>query len=129
MSVLGEVLFGLEVMSHTQLLLAFVACAGYPLAQGSLLGARGRRVAAGAAALAAVGFVMQASAWMHAAMLVAFAVVGMGMFTLAVWATCRLIGTERIASALDGAAVDPGAAAPAAALAPRARLTRPIASA
>lgn len=96
MSVLGEVLFGLEVMSLAQLLLAFVACAAYQLAQGSLLGRRGRTMAWLVAVAASVGFVSLASEWMHAAMLIAFGVATMGIFTFAVWATCRLVGVGRV---------------------------------
>lgn len=130
MSVLGEVFFGLEVMSLTQLLLAFVGCAGYQLGQGGLVSARGRHVAWFAAAGAAGGFVILASEWMHAAMLIAFAVAGMGVFTMAVWATCRLIGTQRMPAAALPGTDDPGLAeAAAAATAPRARLHRPVASA
>lgn len=106
MSVLGEVLFGLEVMSLPQLLLAFVACTAYQLAQGSLVERRGRRMAWLVAAAASVGFVSLASEWMHAAMLIAFGVATMGLFTFAVWATCRLVGVGRVSGGETEAAAD-----------------------
>ena len=128
MSVLGEVFFGLEVMSLTQLLFAFIACTAYQLAQGWLVNVRGRRIAWVTAAAAAAGFTLQASEWMHAAMLIAFGVAGMGVFTLAVWVTCRLIGLQRVpALAVEGVA-DPAPLGPATAAAPRAHLPRPVAS-
>ena len=92
MSVLGEVFNSLKAMSLLQLLLAFMACIGYALAQGALVGSRGRRYASGLAAVGAIGFAVESSQWMNAAMLLAFAVAGMGMFVAFVWITSRMLG-------------------------------------
>ena len=75
MSVLDDVLESLRLMSQLQLLLAFVACIGYLLAQGGLLGRRGRRGARAGAFRGAAGFVGLGADWLRAAMVVALAVV------------------------------------------------------
>ena len=97
MSVLGEVFGSLESMSQLQLLFAFIACSGYAFAQGSLLPWKGRRAAWVASAGAAVGFAFESSDWTHAAMLLGFAVVGMGSFVASVWITSRALGFARSA--------------------------------
>jgi hypothetical protein len=80
-------------MSLLQLLLAFVACIGYSLAQGALVSSPRVRGFAGAAAfVGAVGYAILGTEWMHAAMLVAFAFAGMGLFVAIVWVTSRLLG-------------------------------------
>ena len=45
MSVLDDVFASLRAISLVQLLLAFVACTGYALAQGGLVSAKARRIA------------------------------------------------------------------------------------
>lgn len=95
MSVIGEVVYGLKAMSLMQLLFAFIACIGYQLAQGSLLEPRGRYMAWAVAAAGALGFTFQGADWTHSAMLVAFGIAGLGLFGLAVWITCQLIGIDR----------------------------------
>ena len=89
MSELGHVFDSLKAMSLLQLLLAFIACTGYVLAQGGLVGARGRRASGVVAAMAAVAFTILASDWMAATMLVAFAVAGLGVFVAAAWLLSR----------------------------------------
>lgn len=95
MSMLGEVFGSLGSMSLLQLLLAFVACAGYAFAQGSLLPPRGRQAAWGATVVAAVGFTIESPDWTLGAMLLGFAVAGLGTFVALVWVTSRLIGFGR----------------------------------
>lgn len=92
MSVLGDVFGSLRTMTQLQLLLAFVACIGYAFAQGRLLPWKGRRVAWCAAAVAATGFAFESSDWTHAAMLLGFALAGMGSFVASVWLISRLLG-------------------------------------
>jgi hypothetical protein len=93
MSVLGDVFDSLRAMSLLQLLLAFVACIGYSLAQGALVSSPRVRGFAGVAAfVGAVGYAILGTEWMHAAMLVAFAFAGMGLFVSVVWITSHLLG-------------------------------------
>jgi hypothetical protein len=128
MSVLDGVFENLTTMSHWQLLLAFIACIGYGLAQGGLLGPSGRRRAWVASLVGAVGFVLLGAEWMQAAMLVAIAVAGLGSFTAAVWLVCRLLGMQREPAALLAAP----AAGQAASMSPdatRPHINRPVASA
>jgi hypothetical protein len=93
MSGIGDVFDSLRAMSLLQLLLAFVACIGYSLAQGALVSSQRVRGFAGAAAfVGAIGYAILGTEWMHAAMLVAFALVGMGLFVSAVWLTSFMLG-------------------------------------
>lgn len=93
MSVIGDVFDSLRSMSLLQLLLAFVACIGYSIAQSALVSSPRVRGFAGMAAFAgAVGYAILGTEWMHAAMLIAFAFAGMGLFVSIVWATSRLLG-------------------------------------
>jgi hypothetical protein len=119
MSVLGNVFDSLKAMSLLQLLLAFIACTGYALVQGHLLAPRGRRNAGIAAALAAAGFVFESREWTYAAMLLTFAVAGLGVFVALVWLTSRLLGVARARRQPVGDEVLAEAAAPLGA--PRAR--------
>lgn len=99
MSVIGEVFDSLRSMSLLQLLLAFVACIGYSIAQGALVSSPRVRGFAGAAAfVGAVGYAILGTEWMHAAMLVAFAFAGMGLFVAIVWVTSRLLGFAGVRS-------------------------------
>ncbi len=93
MSVIGDVFDSLRAMSLLQLLLAFVACIGYSLAQGALVSSPRVRGFAGVAAfVGAIGYAILGTEWMHAAMLVAFAFAGMGLFVSVVWVTSRMLG-------------------------------------
>ena len=74
MSVFADVLSSLRSMTQLQLLLAFLACTGYVLAQGGLIGLRGRRVAWSVTLISALGFAFESTEWMHAAMLATFAI-------------------------------------------------------
>ena len=106
MSVLGDVFGSLESMSQLQLLLAFIACIAYAFAQGSLLPSRGRRIAWAAAAASAVGFAFESADWTRAAMLLGFAIAGMGTFIALVWLTSRALGFGRIPPVVDIAAAE-----------------------
>lgn len=93
MSVIADVLDSFRAMTLLQLLLAFVACIGYSLAQGALVSSPRVRGFAGAVAfVGAIGYSILGTEWMHAAMLVAFAFAGMGLFVSIVWVTSRLLG-------------------------------------
>ena len=107
MSVLGGVFGSLESMSQMQLLLAFIACIGYAFAQGSLLPSKGRRIAWAAAAAAAGGFAFESADWTHSAMLLGFAIAGMGTFVALVWLTSRALGFGRLPPANGVATTDP----------------------
>ena len=106
MSVLGDVFGSLESMSQVQLLLAFIACIGYAFAQGSLLPRKGRRIAWGSAAVAAAGFALESADWTRAAVLLGFAIAGMGTFIALVWLSSRALGLGRNPPAIDTAGGD-----------------------
>jgi hypothetical protein len=97
MSVMAEVFQGLNSVSLLQLLSAFVACIGYGLVQGGMLGSRGRAIALAALVFGIAGFSLQGYDWVHSVMLGAFAIAGFGVFTATVWLTCRVIGIDRVA--------------------------------
>lgn len=113
MSVLGEVFGGLKAMSLLQLLLAFVACIGYAVAQGALFGPRGRGFAWAIATLGAAGFALESTDWTHATMLLGFAVAGMGLFVATVWFASWALGFARARMPLpaESPAIAPVAAA------------------
>ena len=91
MSVLGHVFDTLAAMSLLQLLLAFMGCMGYALAQGGLLASGGRQLAGATAVGAAVAFTLLANDWMAAIMLVAFGVAGLGLFVAVAWLLSRSV--------------------------------------
>ncbi len=95
MFALTGVFDGPRTMGLLQLLLAFVACMAYLLAQGRLLGAAGRRRAALVAFGSVAGFVAMDRDWASAIVLVAFAVAALGSFAALVWLTTRAIGMDR----------------------------------
>jgi len=79
-------------MSLLQLLLGLVACTGYALAQGSIVGGRTRVIACGTAFSAALGFAIEAPEWTYGVMLIAFALTGLGIFVVAVCWLSALMG-------------------------------------
>ena len=85
MSVASEVHTSLRTMGFAQLLLAVVFLACYSVACSTLFEARGRGRAAFVALVAAVAFTVLMQPWVHGALLVAAAVAGMGVFSIAVW--------------------------------------------
>jgi len=100
MSVLEEVVDTVRNMGFVQLLLAFVACFGYALAQGGLLSGKGRRMAWTIAFAGAVGFAAASPDWPDAVMLIALAVVAIGSLAALVWVVSRMVGVDRSASML-----------------------------
>ena len=100
MSVLGNVFDTLKAMSLLQLLLAFLACTGYTLAQGSLLTLRGRAAAGTISVVATLAFVRLGGGWTQNTMLVAFAVAGIGVFVAIAWVSGRLLGFGAVDPAL-----------------------------
>lgn len=111
MSVLGDVFGSLRAMSQLQLLLAFLACTGYALAQGALVNAKGRRIAGSMALLAAAGFAIESSQWMYAAMLATFAIAGLGVFVASAWMLSRALGLTKPRAVAEAAELADSAAA------------------
>ena len=108
MAGLGNVFASLQTMSLLQLLLGLVACTGYALAQGSLVGGRTRVIACGMALSAAFGFAIEATEWTHGVMLMAFAVTGLGLFVVAVCWLSALMGFNGYhATAVDSSFLAP----------------------
>jgi hypothetical protein len=83
---MAEVTRILETMGLEQCLLAFVFLGSYAGALGELAGGRGRRVCAITAFSAMVGFGALSDPWEHGVIVIAVALVGMGLFAGAVWA-------------------------------------------
>ena len=102
MSVWGEVFGSLQRMSAVQLLCAFVACIGYALAQGGLVGSRFKLAAVGGAGVAVLGFVLETDAWVHGIVLVVCAVAGLGLFAGAVWLVSGLLGVNAVSASWRG---------------------------
>ena len=100
MSTLSQVFGSLDSMSQQQLLTLFVAATAYASAQGRLLPDGARRATLPIAAAAVAAFGLQSTEWTYAALLVGFAVAGLGCFALAVWATSTLLGIDRQSLAL-----------------------------
>lgn len=100
MSVLEEVVDTVRNMGFAQLLLAFVACFGYALAQGGLLSGKGRRIAWAIAFVGAAGFAVASPDWPDAVMLIALAVVAIGSLAAVVWVVSRMVGVDRSAGML-----------------------------
>ena len=77
-------------MGLPQLLLALIFLCSYGVALGGMLGATGRWRAAGVAASTAIGFGFLTDPWEHAVMMVAFAVIGFGLFLALAWLLARV---------------------------------------
>lgn len=91
----------LQAMRAEQYLLAFVFLASYAMALGGFVGERGRRVAACAAFLSAVLFAMLTDPWEQGVMLVAFALVGMGLFAGAAWTLWAVLNRRESRLSID----------------------------
>jgi hypothetical protein len=98
MSVLNELDHTLHAMSLVQMLLMCTFLTSYPLALGEMFGTLGRRRAGLIALVAAVGFAATTPVWVHGAILIAFAVMGVGVFIGAVWALSTVLGAGRQAT-------------------------------
>jgi hypothetical protein len=83
--VIDDVAVNLEAMKLEQYVLAFVFLGSYAFALGEFIGARGRVIAIVTALAAAVAFVALTEPWELGVMVVAFALVGMGLFAGAAW--------------------------------------------
>jgi len=104
MSVLGDVFNSLQAMNQWQLLLAFVACTAYVLAQGDLVSPKVRRMAWSAALLSTAVFVLESAEWMYSAMLAAFAIAGLGLFVASAWILSRALGFSKPRATAEAAA-------------------------
>jgi hypothetical protein len=82
---MDEIVASLDHLSVPQYALAFVFVASYALSIGAILEGRGRLVFAILAAVSAVVFAGTMDPWFHGALLVAYAVIGMGLFIGVVW--------------------------------------------
>ncbi len=89
---MDDITASLNKLSLLQMVFAWTFVACYALALGGMFEARGSRRAAGAALLAAGLFCALGDNWVHGALLVMFAVAGMGLFVAAAWALARLAG-------------------------------------
>jgi hypothetical protein len=83
--VIEDVAGKLEAMTPEQYVLAFVFLGSYAFALGEFIGPRGRRIAIATAFGAAAAFAGLTDPWELGVMAVAFALVGMGVFSGAVW--------------------------------------------
>lgn len=92
MTELDDVFDSLNSMSLLQLLMAFVACMAYSLAQSGLIASRSRALATLGAMVAASGFVVLSDTWAYSAVLVAVAVAGIGAFVAIAWLLGRVFG-------------------------------------
>ena len=79
----------LNTLSFAQMVLAWLFVACYALALGGMLGTTGSMRAGLTAALSGVLFAVFSDQWVHGALLVLFAVAGMGLFVAAAWALAR----------------------------------------
>ncbi len=80
----------LNALSLWQMVLGWAFFGCYALAAGGMLEARGSRRAAGVAIVSALLFCVLAENWVHAALLVMFAIGGMGLFVAAAWMLARI---------------------------------------
>jgi hypothetical protein len=88
--VIEDVAGKLEAMKPEQYVLAFVFLGSYAFALGEFIGPRGRRIAVATAFAAAAAFAGLTDPWELGVMAVAFALVGMGLFSGAVWLLWKL---------------------------------------
>ncbi|HKX40857.1 MAG TPA: hypothetical protein VJO99_06850 [Burkholderiaceae bacterium] len=97
MAMLHDVYDSLRSMTLLHLLLAFLACTGYMVAEGQIAPKR-VRIGAGLIAVASAGwFVIDSPQWTAGAMLVALAVGLVGVFTALVWAMSAALGLRQSA--------------------------------
>ncbi len=96
MTELGD---SLERMNFMQLLLLFGFVTCYVLAIGGLFGSTVRLRAAGLALLQAGAFTALTDPWVHGALLMAFAVAGLGLFVVLSWLLARALGPRQALTA------------------------------
>lgn len=97
MTMLHDVAESLRAMTLLHLLLAFLACTGYMLAEGQLAPVRVRLYGGLVAAASAIWFVIDSPQWTAGAMLVALAVGIVGVFTALVWLLSAALGLRHAA--------------------------------
>ncbi|HKW85165.1 MAG TPA: hypothetical protein VJN68_15565 [Burkholderiaceae bacterium] len=85
-------------MTLLHLLLAFLACIGYMLAEGQLAPARMRLYGGAVAVVSAGWFVVDSPQWTAGAMLVAFAIGIVGLFSASVWVLSAALGLRHAAN-------------------------------
>jgi len=98
MTMLHGVAESLRAMTLLHLLLAFLACTGYMLAEGQLAPLRVRLYGGLVAAASAIWFVIDSPQWTAGAMLVALAIGIVGLFTALVWLLSAVLGLRDAAS-------------------------------
>jgi hypothetical protein len=79
------ILTTLQTMSFAQMICAWVFVGCYALAVGGMLGGTGSLRAGLVAATAGVLFAFFSDEWVHGALLIIFAIAGMGFFVAAAW--------------------------------------------
>lgn len=84
MSMVGELHASLDAMGVEQQVCMFAFLVSYPLTLGALLEARGRRIAAGIAAMSVLCFAIFTDPWFHAVLLVALGIGTIGVFIVTV---------------------------------------------
>lgn len=82
---MDDIVLTLNNLGLVQMALAWLFVACYALALGGMLGAKGSLRAGLAAAVAAVAFSALSADWVHGALLVLFAIAGMGVFVASTW--------------------------------------------
>lgn len=113
---MDDILFTLNNLSLVQMVLAWLFVASYALALGGMLGSEGSLRAGLVAALSAVLFSALSLDWVHGALLVVFAIGGMGLFVATSWLLTYSVGrliSHREQRAETAAALPPPQAAPA----------------
>lgn len=89
---MDDIALSLDKLTLSQMVCAWAFVGFYALALGGMLGPLGSQRAAALAGLAAVLFCVFADYWVHGALLVLFAVGGMGAFVVVAWALTRIAG-------------------------------------
>lgn len=75
----------LKHLSFAQMILAWLFVGCYALAIGGMLGGTGSARSGVVAAISGVAFALLSDQWVHGALLILFAVAGMGVFVIAAW--------------------------------------------
>lgn len=112
MTMLHGVAESLRAMTLLHLLLAFLACIGYMLAEGQLAPIRVRLYGGAVAVVSAIWFVIDSPQWTAGAMLVAFAIGIVGLFTATVWVLSAALGLRHAANLVPAQPVPEAASAP-----------------
>jgi len=86
---MDDITVSLHKLNLTQMLLAWAFVGSYALALGGMLGPTGSLRSAGAALVSAVLFCVFGENWVHAALMVGFAIAGMGLFVALAWVLAR----------------------------------------